>query len=92
MGTGGFATKNASVGAYNNTYIHIIIGIFMILSGVNFSMYYSIFQGKRKEIIKDEELKLYFGIIFVAVIAIGINLYGTVYSNLGFAFRDSFFK
>ncbi len=36
VGTGGFAIKNASIGAYDSTYIHLVIGIFMALSGVNF--------------------------------------------------------
>lgn len=92
VGTGGLATKGASVGAYNSSYIHIVIGIFMLLSGVNFSLYYSMFHGKIKDILKDEELRLYFGIVFVAIICIGINLYMTSYSKLGLAFRDSFFQ
>ncbi len=92
VGTGGFATKNASVGAYNSNYIHLIIGIFMVLSGVNFSIYYSLFKRKWKDILADEELKLYLVIILLAVVAIGINLYQTSYTNLGLAFKDSFFQ
>lgn len=92
VGTGGLATKNASVGAYNSNYIHIVIGIFMLISGINFTLYYSIFQGKIKEVLKDEELRLYLGIVLVSVICIGINLYMTSYSNMGLAFKDSFFQ
>ena len=91
VGTGGFSIKNANMAAYNSNYIHFIIGLFTILSGVNFSIYYSLFKGKWKEILKDEELKLYFIIILIASIAIGINLYKTSYSSLGLAFKDSFF-
>ncbi len=92
VGTGGFATKNASIGAYNSTYIHLVIGSFMVLSGVNFSLYYSLFKGKIKDVFRDEELRLYFAIVFIAVTLIGINLYKTTYSSLGLAFRDSFFQ
>lgn len=92
VGTGGFANKNSSVGAYDSTYIHLVIGSFMVLSGVNFSLYYSLFKGKIKDIFKDEELKLYFTIVFMAVIAIAINLFKNTYSTLGLAFRDSFFQ
>lgn len=92
VGTGGFSTKNASVGAYKSTYIHLVIGIFMVLSGVNFSIYYSLFKRKWKEVIKDEELRLYLIIILIAVISIAINLYGNSYNSLGLAFRDSFFQ
>jgi len=92
VGTGGFATKNASVGAYTSTYIHMVIGIFMVLSGVNFSIYYSLFKGRIKEMLQDEELRLYLIIILLAVVSIGINLYRTTYSNGSLAFRDSFFQ
>lgn len=92
VGTGGLATKNASIGAYNSTYIHLVIGVFMLLSGINFSLYYSAFQGKLKDAIKDEELRLYLFIIFIAVLGIGINLYMTSYSKVGLAFRDAFFQ
>lgn len=92
VGTGGFASKNASVGAYNSTYIHLVIGIFMVFSGVNFSLYYSLFKGKIKDVLEDEELRLYFTIIFIAVAAIAVNLFMTTYSSIGLAFRDSFFQ
>ena len=92
VGTGGLATKNASVGAYSSNYIHIVIGIFMLLSGINFSLYYSIFKGKFKDVLKDEELRLYLGIVLVAVICIAINLYMTSYTNVALAFKDAFFQ
>ena len=92
VGTGGFSTMNASVGAYNSSYIHIIIGAFMVLSGVNFSIYYSLFKGKWREVLKDQELKLYLGIVSIAVILITINLYMTLYDNLGISLRDAFFQ
>ena len=40
VGTGGFSTKNTSVGAFHSSYITLVIGIFMMLSGINFSLYY----------------------------------------------------
>src|SRR5699024_5488589 len=82
VGTGGLATKNASVGAYNSTYIHLVIGIFMMISGINFSLYYSAFKGKLGDFLKDEELRLYLLIIFLAVLGIGVNLYMTSYSSI----------
>lgn len=92
VGTGGFSVKNSSVGAYDSTYIHLVIGIFMILSGVNFSLYYSLSKGKWKEVVKDEELKLYLGIITAAVILIAYNINKTMYHDIGLSLRDSFFQ
>lgn len=92
VGTGGFATKNASIGAYNSTYIHLVIGFFMLFSGVNFSLYYSLYKGKIKDVLEDEELRFYLIIISLAVFCIALNLYFTSYNNIGIAFRDSFFQ
>lgn len=92
VGTGGFATKNLSVGAYNSTYIHLVIGFFMVFSGVNFSLYYSLFRGRVKELLKDEELRLYIIIIILSVLSIAFNLIATTYNHFGIALRDSFFQ
>ncbi len=92
VGTGGLATKSASVGYYKSNYIHMVIGVFMVLSGVNFSLYYSIFKGKWEEARDDEELKLYLIIITIAVLGIMINLLKTSYTSVGLAFKDSFFQ
>ena len=92
VGTGGFATKGNSVGFYDSTYIHLVIGSFMILSGVNFSLYYLLFKGHVKEALFDEEMRLYFLIVAGSVLAIGLNLYFTNYGSLGLSFRDSYFQ
>lgn len=91
-GTGGFSTKNLSIGSYNSSYIHIVISIFMVLSAVNFYLYYGLFKGKWRDIIKNSELKFYFGLLFVSVIFITLNLLATSYDNVGLAVRDSFFQ
>lgn len=92
VGTGGFGIKNNSVAFYPSSYIHIALGTFMLLSGANFSLYYSIFKGKWRDVLKDEELRLYLGIIFVSVIAIAVNLFLTSYKSIFMAFRDSYFQ
>ena len=48
VGTGGFSIMNSSIAHYNSIPIDIIITIFMILSGINFSLYYLILKGKFK--------------------------------------------
>lgn len=94
VGTGGFSTRNASIGAYNSTYIHLVITIFMILSGASFSLYFALYKGKWRDVIKNGELRLYLGIILASGILIGLNIFqGTnAYKNIGIAFRDSFFQ
>lgn len=92
VGTGGFSSRNASIGAFNSTYIHVVISIFMVLSGTNFSLYFALYKGRWKEIFKNEELRFYLGIIFASTLLIGLNLKFTSYKNTGIAFRDSFFQ
>lgn len=92
VGTGGFATKNASVGWYNNTYITLVIGFFMMFSGINFSIYYGIYRGKLRDMIKDEELRVYLSIIAVSILAITLNLYFTDFSGIFNSLKHSFFQ
>lgn len=92
VGTGGFSNKNISVGAYNSVYIEAVITIFMIVCGVNFGLYYAALKGGIKNILKDEEFKVYFGIIAASIVLITINLTGTVYSSIGQSFRYSSFQ
>jgi len=92
VGTGGFSTRNKSIGAYDSTYIHIVISVFMILSGVSFPLYYSLIKGKWKEVLKDQELRLYLGIITISVILIAISLRTNIYKSMGFALRDALFQ
>lgn len=92
LGTGGFSTRNASIGGFNNSFIFIVISIFMIMSGANFSLYYDLFKGKWREVIKNSELRLYLGIIAVSVIAITISTNIHVYQNLFESFKHSLFQ
>ena len=91
VGTGGFGIRNSSLGSYSS-YIQMVVGVFMILSGVNFSLYYSLFKGNLKDAWYNEELRLYLAIILFATIGISFNLYLTNYSSFGISARDSFFQ
>ncbi len=80
MATGGFSTKNASIGHYNSDYIDWVITVFMFLAGINFLVHYNIIRGKFDDIRKNKELHFYAGtilvtiIIFVAVLQLqGVN-------------------
>ena len=44
--TGGYSTKQASVAYWNSPFIEYVIAIFMILSGINFSLYFMCLKGK----------------------------------------------
>ena len=74
-GTGGFGIKNDSMAGYS-PYLQNVTTVFMILFGINFSCYYLLLLGQVKSVFKDEELRLYFGIILTAIALIVLNLRG----------------
>ena len=88
-GTGGFGIKSVSVGYYNSVYIDYVIGIFMMLFGVNFNLYYYLLLGDFVSVYKSEELRWYLGIIAAAVGMITLNIlpqYGSFLNSLRYAF------
>jgi len=91
-GTGGFFIRNASIGAYNSVYIEVVITVFMILFGVNFSAYFLLLAGNLKRFFAFEEVRVYLGIILAAIIIITINITGTVYQGVGDSLRYSSFQ
>jgi len=72
-GTGGFGIKNDSLASYS-IYSQNVIGIFMIIFGINFNAFYLILIRNFKRLFKSEEIAWYLGIIFVAILLISINL------------------
>ncbi len=91
-GTGGFSSKNLSIGAYNNVAVEIIITIFMFAFGVNFALYYHAFKGNITSFFKNAEFKFYVGIIIVSIAAIMINTYNRVFESVGETLRYSAFQ
>lgn len=92
VGTGGFSNKNLSVGHYNNVAVEIIITLFMFICGANFALYYGAFKGNIKGIFKDEEFRLYTGVVLVSIVLITLNIYINVYKDLGESLRKSSFQ
>lgn len=89
-GTGGFAVLNTGLATYTIAQ-QVIITVFMILFGTNFSAYYLVVTGHIKEIPKISEVVTYYGIITGAIILITVNIRG-MYPNLGIAVKDAAFQ
>ena len=88
-GTGGFSNRNLSVGAYNSPYFDVVIGVFMLLFGVNFNLYYFLLIKRFRDVFHSEELRTYLLIVAAAVAAIAadiVHIYGTVGRSLRYAF------
>ena len=89
-GTGGFGIKNDSLASYS-PYIQNVTTVFMLLFGVNFSCYYLLLLGNFRSVFKDEELRVYIGIILTAIALIVLNL-GDFYPTLEETIRHAAFS
>lgn len=90
-GTGGFSSRNLSVGAYDSVYFDVVIGIFMLLFGVNFNLYYFLLIRRFRDFFRSEELRTYLLIVAAAVLAITVNI-SHLYDSFFHGLRYSFFQ
>ena len=68
MATGGFSTKQTSIGTYG-PYIQWVVIVFMFMAGANFILHYQVLKGRRLNLyFKSVEFRLYFFIVIICVI------------------------
>ena len=67
-GTGGFSNYGASVGAFDSAAVDVVITVFMIIFGVNFSLYYALLIRNWRGAFHSEELHWYLGMVAVSIL------------------------
>ncbi len=92
MATGGFSTKNASVGHFDSAYVDGVVTVFMLLAGINFILHYRLLTGRFRDVIRNSELLVYLSIFTVATALITFSLNGGTYAELGTSFRHAAFQ
>lgn len=93
VSTGGFSTKNASVGHYDSPLIQYIIIFFMFVSAINFSLIYWGLKGKLDKIWKNEEFRLFLILVIgVTLFCTGVVHVSTWNESFEKSFRDSLFQ
>ena len=92
VGTGGYSNYNASVAHYNSLYVDIVISVFMVLAGTNFTLYYYILKGHWREFFGDSEFRCYMIIFCSAVILIALDLWLRNCYSFGKSFQYSMFQ
>ena len=93
--TGGFSTKNASVGAFNNPAAEWVIGVFLFLSSINLALYYLFFvRGLRRKVLRDQEMRLFVGVSALAVLLVAIDIRHNFYvgQSASYCLRQAFFQ
>ncbi len=78
IATGGFSTKNESIGGFDSLYIEIVIIFFMFISGISFTLQFrAIVLGQRNRLLRSPEVRLYIKIILAAIVLLTINTFGS---------------
>ena len=89
-GTGGFGIKIDSIAGYS-PYLQNVTTIFMLLFGVNFSIYFLILTKHVVSAWKDEELRAYLGVFAASTALITWNIC-KMYSGIGESLRHAAFQ
>ncbi|MEM6797621.1 MAG: potassium transporter TrkG, partial [Acidobacteriota bacterium] len=97
LSTGGFSPRNASVGSFDSPWVEIIVVVFMVMAGANFSLYFGLRRlGGWRSLLADVEFRIYLGLIFGVSFLITWDLVSAgVYGEGGGtprAFLDSLFQ
>lgn len=94
VATGGFSTKDASLGYYDSIAIESVANVFMLLGAINFGLHFLVFHGRRPWLYwRDEETRWFIWIIASASIGIGLLLWlAGSFDNAGTSLRHSTFQ
>jgi trk system potassium uptake protein TrkH len=90
--TGGFSTRNASVAAFDSLYIDVVVVVFMVLAGINFSLHYQVLRGKPLAFWKDSECRFFLVVVTGLSLLVSLDVYGSVYDTIGEALRYGTFQ
>lgn len=94
MSSGGFSTKGESIAYWNSPLIEYVIMLFMLMSGINFTLYYHVLKGNFSKIAQNEELKFYLAfVIGITLLIMGsLLLYHSDEMDLEESFRYALFN
>jgi trk system potassium uptake protein TrkH len=83
--TGGFSTRNTSVGEFGSASVEWIVTFFMLLAGINFVLHYRLITGRARQVFADRELRYFLAVVAAATVAFTVTTHVP-----GSSFLDSF--
>jgi trk system potassium uptake protein TrkH len=89
LSSGGFSTKNGSIGAYNSPLLEWMCIVFMTAAGINFSLYFWLLR--KRPVWRNEELRYYLGLILLGSLLVWALLLAGGRLAWPEALRQSFF-
>ena len=90
--TGGFSTKQDSIAYWNSPFIEYVVAIFMLLSGINFSLFFMSMKGHTEQLWKDDEVHWYLKSIGIITLVVAVALIFQQGYGVEESFRKSFFQ
>ena len=92
LATGGFSTRNGSIGEFNNLRIEIVTIILMFLGATGFGIHYTLWKGNIKVFLKNGEPWLLFSTAFLMTFLVFPQAVGLIYKSSEESFRRTFFQ
>lgn len=93
ISTGGFSTRNASIGAFNSVSIEMITVFFMLASSLHFGLIYSTVIGRHNSLFRNESSRFYMRSLLIITLMLSISLWvNNSYDSLGEAVRYGLFQ
>ncbi len=89
-GTGGLGIKNDSIASFT-PYSQWVVAAFMMLFGIDFSVYYLLIVKHITGVLRSEEFKVYIGIVLTAIVLLCVNCH-SYFSNFGDLLRHTAFQ
>ncbi|HJL40824.1 MAG TPA: potassium transporter TrkG [Myxococcales bacterium LLY-WYZ-16_1] len=91
MSTGGFSTKDASIGAFDKPALEFAVAFFMLAASVNYGLYYGALKGRSlKPIFRSVEFRSFVGITVLSVVGVTLGIW-RLHGDLFEAFRRGTF-
>jgi trk system potassium uptake protein TrkH len=92
MATGGFSTRNISIGAYDKAYFDGVITVFMFLAGTNFALHYQALTGNLRSFYRNSEVRFYWLALGLSMFLVTLVLRFQTYDTVARAFRYASFQ
>jgi trk system potassium uptake protein TrkH len=93
IATGGFSTKNMSIGWWDNPAIETVLIVFMFLSSLHFGVLFATLNGRRNNIFRSEVVRYFFFFLVAAIVVIAVSTtFNGSFATFGEAFRRSAFE
>ncbi|MEX2454450.1 MAG: TrkH family potassium uptake protein [Rhodospirillaceae bacterium] len=92
VATGGFSTRDASVGAFLNPVAEVVITVFMVLGALPFVLYLQALRGRPMSLFRDTQVRWFLAIVATSILAVAVAHHLNNDIGIGRALRESAFN